>query len=643
MVEHESSDGGVLVVAPNASIGARVADGWRAAGCRVWVVEDGDLGLRDFRDIYDEDVVVCLCGESESATLELCRAQKGVVNRPTICWAPRTTPSYLNAALANGADAFLDERSGEDEMLGALSVARAHPVSGAASGAAHIGENHRAFPLRTLFDRHSAVMLLIEPESGDIVDANEAAVNFYGYEKEQLFELKIQDLNQLDAFTVAERRRQAFERQCNVFRFKHRVRSGKIKTVEVHSTPINIHGKLLLFSIIHDITERDKLEAQLQHAMKMESVGRLAGGVAHDFNNMLTGIVGLISMAKLDLSREDPLQETLEEIYSAVDRASSLTRQLLAFSRKQIIRSSTVNLNALIEKIESMLARTIGEDVIFETDLEENLKSVIVDPGQIEQVIVNLSINARDAMPHGGTLKISTKNIELRPESFDELSQPGPGEYVLLSVSDTGQGISDEMKDKIFEPFFTTKKKGQGTGLGLSTVYGVVRQHHGFVDVVSSVGQGACFSIYLPCSENSEIGFEKSHYFDNLPRSNGSETVLVVEDDDMVRGIAVKVLKRLGYCVIEAANGESAIAKVTGDVKALDLLLTDIVMPKMNGRELADEILSIVPKTRVLYTSGYARDAIAQRGIMEGELCFLSKPYTPVELARMVRRVLDDG
>jgi len=386
-------------------------------------------------------------------------------------------------------------------------------------------------------------------------------------------------------------------------------------------------------------TEKEKLQAQLQQAMKMEAVGRLAGGVAHDFNNLLTVIIGYSELLQQKIGKESPMHRDVEEIRRAGERASSLTQQLLAFSRKQIIEPKVVRLDLLVADMQAMLIRLIGEDIALQATTGKSLGSVKVDPGQFQQILMNLVVNARDAMPDGGKIGIETANVDLDEGYCAVHPYILPGRFVMLSVSDTGMGMSDEVKAHIFEPFYTTKERGSGTGLGLATTYGVVKQSGGSVEVYSEVGIGTTFKIYLPRVEEEASPSEK----DERPQDmrGGSETVLVVEDEDIVRNLCVQILERLGYKVLQARNGAEAIALAHAYADRIDLLMTDVVMPGMNGAEMARQLVLHHPERKVLFTSGYTDDAIVRHGILKEGVSFIGKPYTPSALAKKVRGVLD--
>jgi len=379
-----------------------------------------------------------------------------------------------------------------------------------------------------------------------------------------------------------------------------------------------------------DLTEVKRLQQQLQQAQRMEAVGRLAGGVAHDFNNLLTGISGYAALVLDELAEGDPLRGDVEEIVKAAERAAALTRQLLAFSRKQVLQPRVVDLCAVVRGMERMLARLIGEDVALEVSCEPGLGRVKADPGQIEQVLLNLAVNARDAMPGGGTLRVELCNRGPSGEA--------PEGWVLLRVADSGTGIAADVLPHVFEPFFTTKEVGRGTGLGLSTVYGIVAQSGGRVEVRSEPGTGAAFEIALPRVEPEA---EEEPGAPAAPRGARGETVLYVEDEDGVRALGTRTLRRLGYTVLEARDGGEALRMSERHPGAIDLLLTDVVMPRMGGKELADTLAARHAGLRVLYVSGYTGDVVARHGVMEEGRGFLEKPFSPALLAERVRESLD--
>ena len=405
--------------------------------------------------------------------------------------------------------------------------------------------------------------------------------------------------------------------------------------------PLIQEGKIVgVILIINDITELKHLEDQFRQSQKMEGIGRLAGGVAHDFNNLLTVITGHAELAMTTLDTRDPLRDDLKEIQKAGERAAELTRQLLAFSRKQTLQPKVLSLNTIITNLDKMLQRVIGEDIDLKTISGKDLWNVEADPGQIEQIIINLAVNARDAMPEGGKLTIETQNIELDKEYARTHSDVTPGPHVVLAISDTGCGMTDEVKTQVFEPFFTTKGEGKGTGLGLSTVYGIVKQSGGNIWLYSELEEGTTFKVYLPMVADEAEEFVREVGAIELPR--GSETVLVVEDEEGTRKLVCRILKQQGYHIIEAQNGGEALMICKELEKPVDLVLTDVIMPNMGGTVLVKNLHEILPDVKVLYMSGYTTDAVAHAGVLDSGTPYLQKPFRPIDLAWKVRRVLDE-
>jgi two-component system, cell cycle sensor histidine kinase and response regulator CckA len=405
-------------------------------------------------------------------------------------------------------------------------------------------------------------------------------------------------------------------------------------------------GPVGLRGILTDISERRQaeqektaLQDQLRQSQKMEAIGRLAGGVAHDFNNLLTVIRGYTEFSLLEIKDDDPLRENIREIEKATDRATNLTRQLLAFSRRQVMELRVVDLNAILMDLEKMLRRVIGEDIELVTVYGQPLGLVKADPGQIEQVVFNLAANARDAMPRGGKFILETADVELDQAYADAHVAIAQGPFVRLSVSDTGTGMTPNIRERVFEPFFTTKEKGKGTGLGLSTVYGIVKQSGGYVWVYSEPGRGTTFKIYLPRVDEALEAGGKGEEEDVLPR--GDETVIFVEDEDEVRKLGARILRSQGYTVFEASHGAEALF-IAGQLgKPIHLMITDVVMPGMSGADLARRLKALLPETNILYISGYTDQAIIQHGLLEKGSLFLQKPFTHRSLCRKVRSVLD--
>jgi len=497
---------------------------------------------------------------------------------------------------------------------------------------------------RELFEG-SPLPIAVLDEKGRILRVNRGFERTFGYGQEEsrgrmLDELIVPEEEKEAARQLIEK---ALKGEVVGARGIRKRKDGSLLDVEITGHPIQMNGGVrVLYAIYQDVTEKRRMEEQLRQAQKMEALGRLAGGVAHDFNNALTTIVGHADLILASLRPEDPLYESAAEIKRASQSAVSITRQLLTFSRKQVVRPQVVDLNIIIGEMEKMLRRIIGEDIELVTSLAPDLGAVRVDPAQMEQVLMNLAVNARDAMPKGGRLTIETANVELGEDYFrSHAMRPRPGPYVRLAVTDTGVGMDRETRSRIFDPFFTTKTPGKGTGLGLSTVYGIVEQSGGFIEVSSEPGRGSTFKIYLPRVEEKARRItrkEKSfHLF------GGSETVLLVEDETSVRGLAKRVLEDCGYRVIEARDAKEALEAAVRHQGEIDLLLTDVVLPGMNGGEVAEQLKEGRPDLKVIFMSGYPDDVVLhQIGTREG-FHFIEKPFTPEDLARKVRAVLDRG
>jgi PAS domain S-box-containing protein len=393
--------------------------------------------------------------------------------------------------------------------------------------------------------------------------------------------------------------------------------------------------------ILTNITERRNLETQLLQSQKMEAMGRLVGGIAHDFNNLMTAVTGYAELVQSGLPPDAPLRADVEEIRKAGDKASQLVRQLMAFSRKQVLHPMVVDLSGIVEDMAPMLRRIIGEDIQLHTAFPPDLWRVMADPGQMEQVIMNLAVNARDAMPEGGKLTIETRNVELDAQYLNTHLGANAGPHAMLAVSDTGIGMDAPILSRLFEPFFTTKGQGEGTGLGLSTVYGIVKQSGGDIRVYSEPGRGSSFKIYLPRAESLDAVPDEAE----IPEKEvgGAETLLIVEDEEVVRRLTAKVLENYGYTVLQASMGDEAVALCQARGGAVDLLVTDLVMPGMGGRELAGRLASICPGMKILYMSGYTENAVLHGGVLEAGVHFLQKPFSPEELARKVRAVLQSA
>lgn len=474
---------------------------------------------------------------------------------------------------------------------------------------------------------------------GRILDANDQFLNLLGYTREDLKAGRLNWKN-LTPPEFEERDRRAFEEillqgRCTPYEQEYLRKDGT-------RVPIMLGGALLPdepergVSFVFDRTEQRRLETQLRQAQKMEAVGRLAGGIAHDFNNLLTVILGEAEMALDAAPPEGALRESLQEIRRAGERAALLTRQLLAFSRKQVLQISVFDLNEVVTGLDKMVRRLIGEDIKVAIALAPEPLSIRADRGQIEQVIINLIVNARDAMPEGGELRIETASVVLDEEYSRSRAGVSPGLYAQLIVSDTGTGMSEEVKAHLFEPFFTTKETGKGTGLGLATSYGIVKQFGGHIEAYSELGLGTSMKVYLP-----RVGEAATAAAATAARPRGSETILLVEDDDLVREVTARILGSLGYRVVPAPGGEEALAWLRAATEPVHLLLTDVVLPKMGGRVIAEQACALRPGLRVLFASGYTDDIILHHQLTERGTAIIHKPFTPDQLAEKVRQVLD--
>jgi len=497
---------------------------------------------------------------------------------------------------------------------------------------------------RTLVER-APVGIYRSSAEGKFLSVNAALVRMLGYDSPE-------DVQQLDmACDVyadpAERQRlldrdSYTEREYDEVEATWKRKDGLLLKVQLSVRAVrNVASGVAYYeTIVRDVTEQRRLQAQLMQAQKMEAVGRLAGGVAHDFNNLLTVIISYSDLLLEDLGRDDPKREDVAAVRKAAEGAAALTHQLLAFSRQQVLQPKVLDVNATVANTEKLLRRLIGEDIQLVAKLGSGLGSVKADPGQIEQVIMNLAVNARDAMPAGGQLTIETANVEMDEAYVRGHPLAQPGRYVMLAVSDTGTGMDEQTKAHIFEPFFTTKELGKGTGLGLATVYGIVKQSGGFIWLYSEPGHGTSFKIYMPRVDESA---ERATPAAAAPLPRGTETILVVEDAPAVRAVTRQVLERQGYTVLEAPNGGAALVLATKHHGPIHLLLTDVVMPGVNGRQLAEQLARPRPDMMVLFTSGYTDDSVVRHGVLESGIAYLQKPFTPDGVARKVREVLDSS
>ena len=494
---------------------------------------------------------------------------------------------------------------------------------------------------RTILQHLRDGVLVASAETEELLFANEAMCAMLGYTRTELLSLDLRGVHPQESIphVVEEFGRQARGEIALATDIPVKRKDGSVFLADVNSTLVEIEGRPCIVGVFRDRTQQRQLEEQLKLAQRLEAVGRLAGGVAHDFNNLLSVILSYAGFAADALRESDPTHADIVEIQNAGQRAAALTRQLLAFSSKQILEPEVLSINKVVSGIESMLRRLLGEDIDIEVHLDEPLGSVMADPGQIEQIIMNLAVNARDAMPQGGKLTIETANAELDEGYAEQHVAVKPGRFVMLSVTDTGTGMEAETRAHVFEPFFTTKEKGKGTGLGLSTVYGIVKQSGGNIWIYTEPGSGTTFKVYLPLVDAPAVDVRRRL---TTAMATGSETVLVVEDEDAVRKLSERILRNAGYKVLAAASGGDALVLCEKQHETIDLLLTDVVMPQMSGRELAERLTKLFPRLKVLYMSGYTDNAIVHHGVLALGTRFIGKPFAAAELTRKVREVLGE-
>ena len=488
---------------------------------------------------------------------------------------------------------------------------------------------------RLVFEANPQPMWIYQPDSLAFLAVNDAALKHYGYTRDEFLSMTLRavqpDADPLPAEDAPSAPGVLERSPCH-----HVLKNGAVIDVELTRNAIRFDNRPAFLVLAADATERNRLEEQFRQAQRLESVGRLAGGVAHDFNNLLTVINGYSDILLTSISADGPLQEGLLEIRTAGERAASLTRQLLAFSRKQVIQPVVVNLNDLVADLQKMVCRLIGEHIELVIRTAPAACNVLADPGQLQQVLVNLAVNARDAMPDGGVLAIETQSTVIDEEFAVRHLEVRSGRYVTLSVADTGTGMTPEVQQRLFEPFFTTKPDGKGTGLGLASVYGVVKQCGGWIHVYTAVDRGSTFRILLPQTDEPLPATQSAP--DVFLR--GSETILLVEDQEEVRQLALAMLRNSGYTVYEAADGMEAMVCCLTMERPLDLLVTDVVMPGISGYELARVAREFRPRLKVLYTSGYSDIEIARQALAEGPAAYLQKPFTQATLCRQVREIL---
>jgi PAS domain S-box-containing protein len=494
---------------------------------------------------------------------------------------------------------------------------------------------------RELFD-HAGDALFIFDLSGRMLDVNELACQRLRYSREELMKMSPGDIDSPDeAVNAPQRVENLIRNGSSIFETVHMCKDGTAIDTEVGSRIIEFDGNPAILSAARDIRERRKLEEQLRQSQKMESIGTLAGGVAHDFNNILTAIIGYGNITLMKMAPDDPNRPNIEQMLQASDRAAHLTRDLLLFSRKQSIERRPVDLNEIIENMRKFLLRLIGEDIELRTALHDGQIPILADAHQIQQVLMNLSANARDAMKKGGLLTITSEMVSLDSQFITLHGFGKPGRHALLTFSDTGEGMDEHTTQKIFEPFFTTKEVGKGTGLGLAVVYGIIKQHEGHITVYSEPGRGTTYKIHLPVIESDAEGEEppaaKEHPV------GGVETILHAEDNESVRNLTVSVLQGFGYTVITAVDGDDAVNKYRENKDSIQLLLFDLIMPKKSGKEAYDEIRKIRPDIKTIFLSGYSPDFVRDRTSPGNDAMIVYKPITPMDLLKKVRSMLDEG
>ena len=538
---------------------------------------------------------------------------------------------------------FVEALSAFDTELGKLGRANAAMKEAAAHMDRLLTQGTERY--RAMFDDNPMPMWIYDRETLGFVVVNDAAVRQYGYSRDEFATMTLADIRPPEDVAALRQDVLHAPRFDEGHLWRHRKKDGTIITVEIRAHEFEVGKRAVRLVLATDVTERlhaedalRKTEEQLRHAQKMEAVGRLAGGVAHDFNNLLSVILSCAEFMLGDLKPAEPMREEVEQMRKAAERAADLTRQLLMFSRQQVLEPRVIDLNDVLVKMDKMLQRIIGVDIDLLLVCAPSLGRVRVDPGSIEQVVMNLVVNARDAMPTGGKLTMETANVMIDEESAREHLGTNPGPHVMLAISDTGIGMDRATQARIFEPFFTTKEKGKGTGLGLSTVFGIVQQSRGSIWVYSEPGKGTSFKVYFPRIDEA---VDEVRAVQRPAVRRGTETVLLVEDDDQVRAVARGILRRHGYRVIEARNGGEAMLLCETHADEIHLMISDVVMPHLNGPELARRLAKGRPSMKVLCMSGFTDDSIVRHGVMDSDIAYLQKPITPETLTRKVREVLD--
>jgi two-component system cell cycle sensor histidine kinase/response regulator CckA len=596
---------------------------------------------------HEPDLVLADVSLPDFNGFELCRLIRDdpatAIVPVVLIGAPGLVQSHRRRGQQSGADAVVTDRTDPDELRALVrALLRARQAVGSL--------RKRASWYGMLFDSSNDAAFVYEAGGGpgQLIEVNEAACQRLGYGRAELLKMSMQDIDAPDTVATLPTVLQRLRTESHaVWEGAHLTRDGRRYPVEISAHLFDLDGKPTILSTARDITERKRIEdalraseAHLCLCQKAEAVGQLAVGIAHDFNNLLTAVLGYSDLVLAQLPVDDPLRSEVEEIRRAGESATSLTRQLLAFSRRQILQPARIDLNVVVGNAEKMLRRLLGEQIDLQVAPGSDLEFINADPGQIEQVVVNLALNARDAMPQGGKLTVETDSVELDASCAQHHVTVVPGRYVMLAVSDTGAGMTPEVQARIFEPFFTTKELGHGTGMGLSTVYGIVKQSGGYIWVYSQLGKGTTFRVYLPRAER-EIDAPIAPHADVSVVPTGTETVLLVEDDAGVRELARLVLHRYGYLVLPARHAEEALALCELHDGPIHLMMTDIVLPGLGGLDLAKRATALRSSMKVLYSSGYGGNAVVHRGELDVGTAFLPKPYTPAVLARKVREVID--
>jgi two-component system cell cycle sensor histidine kinase/response regulator CckA len=617
-------------------VGEFLRAGSACKGAECEIAASYDEALRAFeRRRFDVALVDYALGARTGLTL-LREVRARGIRTPVVVLTGHGAEEVAVEAMRAGASDYLNKATLTVE---ALDRSIRHVLALHAEHSALLASEAR---FRALVENSSDALLLIDAD-GRVTYVAPSAGRHVGWTQHQmagrsLFEFIHENDLEAARLKLAEAWRRPGVPVSAEVRFRHADGSWRI----VEGVGVNRLDDPFVQAIIitaRDITDRRRLEEQFRMSQKMEAIGQLAGGVAHDFNNLLTAILGYCNLLLEETPPGSPQRPDLEEIRAAGERAASLTRQLLAFSRRQMLQPRIVDVSELIDQLEKLLRRLISEDVELVTKLADDLPPVRVDPASVEQILINLVVNARDAIARGGRITIETAHVELGSRLGDAPVEIVPGPYVLMSIADDGHGMDAATRSRVFEPFFTTKEQGRGTGLGLATVYGIVKQSGGYIFVESEPAHGTVFKVYFPGVQTPAAAAAREA--GAAPPSRGSETVLLVEDEDAVRALAREVLRRHGYAVIEARHGVDALDVVEHHAAAIDLMITDVVMPHMSGRDLAERLSRVRPAMKVLFMSGYTDHAAVHRDLTPGT-AFLQKPFTPDAFARKVRQVLDE-